>query len=758
MCKFRLYFLFLLTFSTLVFGQNSTEDIRLNQVGYYPHLEKLAIVVEGKLGTGFNIRKTSDNQSVFTGELTDYGYWQSSAESVTVADFSELSTPGAYYLDIPDIGQSHPFVINDHLLAGATKAALRAYYFNRASMAIDEAYGDSWHRAAGHPDQNVLIHSSAATASRSAGTSISSPGGWYDAGDFGKYIVNGGISVHTLLAAYEAFPAYYNELDLRIPESNNSTPDVLDEVKYELEWMLTMQDEDGGVYHKLTTLNFVGEVMPASSNVQRYVYYKSTAATLNFAAALAQGARVYAQLDTDFSTLLLAAAKNAWQWALANPNRIYDQGKVNQAYDPDVHTGAYGDGNVADEFNWAGIELYLTTQNDAYLDGVDFNHWVGAPSWPGTHFLGLASILNNQDRLTAAVSYSTIKAKVLGLADDLEKRRSEAPYKVSHDSFYWGSNSNAGNEGLVLLYAYLHTQEPKYLNAAISIVDYLLGRNATGYCFLTGVGAKRVMNIHHRQSMADQISEPVPGFIAGGPDGQWSTYSGYCTGTDFGNLPAKAFQDIACAYSMTEVTINWNAPFVFLAGGLEALASTNDFTTANRLALPTFLETTSVNETKISLQWQDNAFVEDHYILERSIGDENSFEMIAQLDANSTSYTDDFLSPGTNYSYRLKATYKDWESDYAELAVATLDEGALLNARNSITLYPTKSSGELFLQHDHTPQRILIRSISGTIVPFETTPLKPNLTQIDVHPLAAGVYFMQLEFPGHSECLKFIKR
>ncbi|RED99583.1 glycoside hydrolase family 9 protein [Marinoscillum furvescens] len=757
MHKFRLYFFISVTLLAAAHGQNGTEAIRLNQIGYYPNTEKLAVVVEGKLGTGFNVRNVSDQESAFSGELTDYGYWESSGESVTIADFSSLTTPGEYFLDIPDIGKSYPFVINDHVLNGATKAAFRAYYFNRASMAIDPGFGDHWHRAAGHPDDHVLVHSSAASSARPEGTSISSPGGWYDAGDFGKYIVNGGISVHTLLAAYEAFPQYYDQLQLRIPESSNNLPDLLDEVRYELDWMLTMQDEDGGVYHKLTTLNFVGEVMPATSNAQRYVYYKSTAAALNFAAALAQGARIYEPFDSTYATQLLAAAKKAWTWALNHPDRIYDQNKVNQQYDPDVYTGAYGDGNVADEFNWAGIELYLTTQNDTYLESVDFNHWLGAPSWPGTHFLGLASILNNPDRLTDAVSFSSIKDKVLALANDLEKRRANAPYKISHDSFYWGSNSNAGNDGMVLLYAYLHTKESKYLNAAISIVDYLLGRNATGYSFLTGVGSKRVMNIHHRQSMADNISDPVPGFIAGGPDGQWSNYSGYCTGTDFGNLPAKAFLDIDCAYSMTEVTINWNAPFVFLAGGLEAMASESDFTAANKLAIPTLLESTTVTDTEISLIWKDNAFVEEYYIIERSSGGNSAFEEVAKLAANTTSYTDEGLLPGTNYTYRVKASYKDWESDYATIEATTLEVGALLHANSYSKLFPTKTTGELFLKHDQTPQRIIIRSLSGTVLSVQSVSIAPNLTRINVHNLADGVYLIQAEYPGYTETQRIIK-
>lgn len=648
-------------------------QVRVNQIGYYPSREKLGVVVNGSEGMVFNIRSEDLEEVHYSGTLNNEAYWSQSGEQVALADFTSFTTAGTYVLDVPGIGRSYPFSIQENLLSAATRASLKAYYFNRASTELTPQYAGKWARAAGHPDDEVRIHASAASATRPENSTISSPLGWYDAGDFGKYIVNGGISVHTLLAAYEAFGPYYDELNLNIPESGNAWPDLLDEVLWELDWMLTMQDpEDGGVYHKLTTANFAGIIMPEEGTDVRYVYYKSTAAALNFAAVMAQAARVYSPLDGEKAATFLSAAIDAWDWAQANPSRYYNQNDINATYDPDVTTGEYGDNNVSDEFTWAGTELYITTQDDNFLSMVDLNSLPGTPSWPGTSFLAFASLLNNRDNLTPAVSYNDILSTVLDLANDLNNRRESSAYKISHNSFYWGSNSTAGNEGMVLLYAYLHTDDEAYLNAAHSIVDYLLGRNATDYSFLTGFGGKQVMNIHHRQSMADGIAEPVPGFIAGGPDGTWSQHD-YCPGMTFGDYPAKAFADVDCSYSMTEVTVNWNAPFVFLAGGLEYLTSDGDFSDVNKPEAPTGLALVSATSSSIALSWEDNSD-EQNFVLERSMDEEGPFEVIATLDANTTAYEDTDLMPLTSYFYRVKATHANTSSAYSNIMMAsTLD-------------------------------------------------------------------------------------
>lgn len=171
---------------------------------------------------------------------------------------------------------------------------------------------------------------------------ISSPGGWYDAGDYNKYIVNSAYSIGLMQAIYARFPDYFIRQQVNIPESGNHTPDLLDEMYYNLRWMLTMQDPaDGGVYHKLTTPSFEGFIKPTECKQPRYVVQKSVTAALDYAAALAQASALFTPYEEDypgFSTVALQAAERAYAWAEAYPQALYHQDLLNKQYQPAVVT------------------------------------------------------------------------------------------------------------------------------------------------------------------------------------------------------------------------------------------------------------------------------------------------------------------------------------------------------------------------------------------------------------------------------------
>ncbi len=307
--------LFLFSFDSL-FAQG---EIKLNQLGFYPDSPKVAIV-PGNYDGSFRVIEAETGNVVFESVLRTPALWEFSDEMVSRADFTELSEPGLYRVVHETAGSSYDFEIREGIFRELSKAVIKAYYFNRASTELEEEYAGIWARPMGHPDDTAFIHASAATDQRPEGTEISSPKGWYDAGDYNKYAVNSGISTYTLLAAYEHFPEYYQNLELNIPESGSGIPDILDEVRWNLDWLLTVQDpNDGGVYHKLTSLNFSGVVMPHEDDADRYAVMKSTSGTLNFAAVMATAARVYESYDPEFAAVALAAAEYAWEWAAANP-------------------------------------------------------------------------------------------------------------------------------------------------------------------------------------------------------------------------------------------------------------------------------------------------------------------------------------------------------------------------------------------------------------------------------------------------------
>ena len=560
--------------SHLSYGQVISDSIRINQIGYYPESPKIAVVVGAEAGS-FYIVSSGLSDTVFTGSLGPAKTWTLSGETARQADFSQLKDTGNYVLLVPGIGRSPEFIIGPYTYHSVGTGALKMYYYQRMSTPIEQEYAGKWSRLPGHPDTVVYIHESAATDNRPAGTVISSPRGWYDAGDYNKYIVNSGISTYTLLALFEHFPEYMSELRTNIPESANGIPDVLDEVRWNLRWMLTMQDpHDGGVYHKCTHPNFTGFFMPHRIDASRYVVQKSSTATLDFAAVMAQAGRVYEDYLPGFADSCLTAAERAWNWAQNNPDRLYDQNALNEQYDPDINTGEYGDWTDEDETRWAAIELFISTGNEQYLDHIpvvtEFN--LSVPNWMNVEMLGVISLLQNRSDIESALDFNQLEGRFLHWADELMKDYRSTPYGVvmgqQASDFVWGSNGVAGNQAMALMQAYRLTREEDYLNAVHSNLDYLLGRNATGYSFATGYGDKTPSEPHHRVSGADQISAPIPGMIVGGPNpGQQD--AGNCPGYP-SDQPANSYIDHECSYASNEITINWNAPFVYITCALEA--------------------------------------------------------------------------------------------------------------------------------------------------------------------------------------------
>jgi endoglucanase len=542
-----------------------TAIIKTNQLGYYPKAVKRAVVVESK-ASEFEI-KSPEGKSVFTGKLSEAKYWDKSGENVRIADFSDFTEPGSYILTVKDGKDTGRFEIKDNLYRDAFKATLKNFYYIRASMDIEEKYAGKWHRKKGHPDDVCYFHPSAL---RGDGK-ISSPGGWYDAGDCNKYVVNGGISVGTILNLFELYPNLVGDNFSNIPESGNGLSDLLDEVKYELDWVLTMQAPDGGAHMKLTSKNFTAFIMPEMDTTKRFVVGKATAPSLNFAAMMAQASRLYGTYDAKYASKCLSAAEKAWAWAEKNPKVVFK----NPA---DVHTGEYGDSDLKEEFWWAAAELYLSSKKQDYLDYLLKNEPYVAmdvsESWRKfIGNLGSFSIIL-ADSSCSKVIQDKIKTSMIGLASGLLQKLDTIPYHVAIDDFQWGSNSDIVNSAIIFAYAYKLTGEQKYLDAVVETTDYIFGKNATDYSFLTGFGHKTPMHLHNRVAGSDGIDEPAPGFLVGGPNNnREDDKKKNPSGVEYPvKIPAKSYLDLQDSYASNETCINWNAPMVFILGFLEANA------------------------------------------------------------------------------------------------------------------------------------------------------------------------------------------
>ena len=553
----------------MVAGAASAQAIKVNQLGFLPQAQKLAVA--SQQAGEFEI-VGEDGKAAFKGTAGPALRWEPSGETVRVLDFSPLTRPGTYRIRIAGMPLSDPFTVNADGYRAVSAAALKAFYFNRSAIALEPRIAGAWARPAGHPDDKVKVHASAASTARPAGTVLSSPKGWYDAGDYNKYVVNSGISTYTLLAAFEHYPAFFKQ-DIGIPESGDGIPDILDEAMWNLEWMLTMQDpQDGGVYHKLTNLRFDGIVMPhAASTTPRYVVAKSTAAALDFAATMATASRVlapYEQKWPGMSARMLAAAQSAWRWAGQHPNAVFKNPQ-------DVATGEYGDDKLGDEFAWAAAELFIATGDGRYATALlKHDAPLSTPSWGNVAALGWMSLAHHRARLAPGLDRVLVERRIDGLAAQLAGTWRSSGYRLAMTpkDFVWGSNAVVLNQGMMLLQAYRLKPNGDYLRAAQSSLDYVLGRNPTGYSFVTGFGARPFMHPHHRPSMADGIEAPVPGWLSGGPNpGQQDAKD--CPPYP-SKLPALSYIDHDCSYAANEVAINWNAPLVYVSAALSALTPT----------------------------------------------------------------------------------------------------------------------------------------------------------------------------------------
>lgn len=566
------------TGASLVAVAQPTSPIRVNQVGYYTFGPKVVVVTGTGNAERFYVLSADRRDTVYKGVLSAEKSSLYSSTKTRVGDFSKVQKNGRYVIAVPGAGTSFSFQITGNVHHGVAVASLKGFYYQRSDEPLDERFAGKWHRPAGHPDTHVLVHPSAASKERPAGTVLSTPGGWYDAGDYNKYIVNSGITMGTLFSAYEDMPKYWDTLNVNIPESGDRLPDLLNESLYNLRWMLTMQDpNDGGVYHKCTNALFDGMVMPGVTKAPRYVVQKGTGAALDFAAVTAQAARIFRRFEKvvpGLSDSCLKAAERAWTWAEQHPDVRYSQREINPVHEPDVLTGEYGDRNFSDEHLWAAAELFVTTGNKKYFEVVSLrgSDAVGLPSWAGVGMLGYYTLLRHQKMLpayTAAVT-KAMKDTVLRMADQYILNTPRNAFGTvmgqSVRDFIWGSSSVAANQGVLLVNAYLLTGNKRYVDYALTNLDYLLGRNATGYSFVTGIGTKSTMHPHHRPSVADGIAEPVPGLLAGGPNPSRQDKCVY-EATE----PETAYSDTDCSYASNEIAINWNAPLVYLAGALEAL-------------------------------------------------------------------------------------------------------------------------------------------------------------------------------------------
>lgn len=515
--------------------------IVLNQIGFKPDSTKTAVFRKLNGESEFSVVNAETSEIVLTRELTGPVNNSSADEVNYTGDFSDLKEPGTYYIVCGDQDKSYEFTIGDDVYNSLFDDTIRMLYLQRCGTAIE---GEG---AFSHP----ACHD---TMARVYGTNetINVTGGWHDAGDYGRYVVPAAKSVADLLYAYDANPDMFSD-SIGIPESGNGIPDVLDETRYELEWMLKMQSPSGGVYHKVTCENFPGYVMPQFETAELIVTPVTTTATADFCASMALAYEFYNDIDADFANKCLDAAKKAWDFLQQNPNLIYSN-------PTDITTGDYGDSSDRDERYWAAAQMYRATGEEQYLSAFESMSSSTGLDWSKVGDYGNIAILTMDGIDINGTAYNKAKNAVTVQANSFVNISKKTPYGAPISKFNWGSNMTVANAGVILGLAKQITGDDKYTDAADSVLNYLLGKNPNAVCFVTGYGTVSPQNPHHRPSMA--AGEAMKGMLVGGVNSSLedSAAKAYLSG-----MPsAKCYVDHSESYSTNEITIYWNSPLTYL--------------------------------------------------------------------------------------------------------------------------------------------------------------------------------------------------
>ncbi|RKE17256.1 glycoside hydrolase family 9 protein [Streptomyces sp. TLI_171] len=553
--------------------------VRVNQLGYLPDGPKRATVISSATAPlAWQLRDASGAQ-VASGSTAVHGADQASGQSTHLVDFGAYTGTGSGFTLVVGGQASHPFDISASLYDGLRADSLNFFYQQRSGIAIDAALagGSAYARPAGH--LGVAPNKGDTSVPCQAGVCdyrLDVRGGWYDAGDQGKYVVNGGIATWELVNSFERAhrsggDAALGDSTLRVPERGNGVPDVLDEARWELDFLLRMQVPDGKpmagmAFHKIHDAQWTAlPTRPELDDQQRELHKPSTAATLNLAATAAQCARVYAPYDAAFAARCLDAAKRAWTAAKANPNVLAPS-------TDSTGGGAYEDADVSDEFYWAAAELLATTGESQYRDAVTSSALHTKPAdafwWGGTATLGRITLATVPGVALPADDLTRLRGLLVSAADGYLSTMGGQGYAVplAPDGYVWGSNSSVANNAMVLAVAHELTGQQRYRTGALETMDYLLGRNALDRSYVSGYGERASENEHHRfwahQNDAS-LPHPPAGSFAGGPNS--GLQDPIAQAQLVGCAPAACYVDDIGSYSTNEVAINWNASLAWLA-------------------------------------------------------------------------------------------------------------------------------------------------------------------------------------------------
>src|SRR5690606_11792767 len=517
-------------------------DIHINSLGFLPNHIKTATI--SKECNVFNLLDLKGNV-VFSGKTTGPFSQEDVNQTVWKADFSEFQKKGDYILEIPNIGKSGTFKIADDIFNFAAKTSMRGFYLWRCGSEVNGNFnGNHYHQSACHLKDGYDDYIGNANTQRD-GT-----GGWHDAGDYGKYTVNAGITVGMLFMAWDHFKPQIEKLQLDLPETDSKLPDFLKELKWETDWVLKMQYPDGSgkVSHKLTRVNFADFIMADKDEEKRYFTEWSSAATADFVAMMAMAARYFEPYDAAYAKKCLDAAWVSYRFLQQNPEeKRFVQG--------DFKTGGYQTRDNDDKL-WAAAELWETTGDKICLDDfekraaqMNYNieeNW----DWGNVSNMGMFTYALSKRKGKNAETDTLIKNNIIQNADALvEKGETDVYSRALAGTYFWGCNGTVARQTMNLQIANKLQPKKEYIETSIGIIDHIFGNNFYNRSFVTGLGINPPMHPHDRRSGADGIEAPWPGYLVGG------------------GHKATDWIDDQESYSHNEIAINWQGALVYALMG-----------------------------------------------------------------------------------------------------------------------------------------------------------------------------------------------
>ncbi len=791
----NIFTLFIIFFSSIIcLGQ---KKIKIDQFGYQPFAKKVAVISRPVIGynggstftpgltpNAYQVKNASTNAVVFSGTPTA---WNSgmvdsiSGDIVWWFDFSAFTTPGSYYIkDNVTNETSYVFSIDSNVNNGILKTALHMYYYQRCGVPKIATYAGANHSDATchiggtNQDKNCRLYSSPNDATTNKDLS----GGWHDAGDYNKYVTFTFEALNHLLLAYKEKPDVWSD-NSNVPESGNGIPDIVDEIKFELDWLLKMQQANGSVLSVVGTANF-GTASPPSADANQRLYGPATTgATFTAACVFAQASHILKSIPSlsSYCTTLQTAAINAYSWGVANPSVTFYNGGVIAAGENEQ--SAYE--VTARKFD-AAVYLYACTGSATYKTYVDANYGnIHPQTWYYWYQFEMAHAdallyyakLTGANLPTASVAADIINSYTTSISGNNGQSlpaytNNKGSYRMFMNSYdySWNSHNFIANNALIMYNAITYNINPanhvSYKNAALGHLNYYHGVNPQALTYLTDVtniGADNcITEIYHGwfkdgsawDKTGVSLYGPAKGFLTGGVNPQYhldnccaanscGAAQSMCVTANYtppiGQPALKSYKDYNTdwpvnSFEITEVGIYTQAAY------LRLLSKFSTDPTTIPLAIANIQLNGKVQNSQVQLTWP--LLPKEKYTsieLQKKCNNQN-FVTVLDIKNNQTAFTDLFFFNCEDNQYQIVCKNINGEIENSNVVAFENKENT-----NKINLFPNPTSNELNIENYQTNCNYSIIDVFVRTV--YTIKQLENLQTISIEFLPTGIYYFQ---------------